>query len=122
MEEPLLRHQMQQCAPIAATPLTPFRHCTNAASVEMNAVVDVLDVGERQIVVQPVGRAGLRKFDFVDFDAIDNAHVKAIIADDFHVFFDLVRRSHGGVLVLTVERNSGAPVWFRSFQRSTAHP
>jgi len=62
----------------------------------MDAVVNILDVGERQKVVQPVGGVVLRKFNLAGFNAIDNAHVQAIIADDFHVLFDLVGRNHGG--------------------------
>jgi hypothetical protein len=57
--------------------------------LRMDAVVNILDVGERQKVVQPVGGVVLRKFNLAGFDALDNADVQAI-AHDFHVLFDLV--------------------------------
>jgi hypothetical protein len=79
----------------------------------VDAVVNVLDVGERQKMVQPVGGVILRKSDLVGFDAIDNAHVQAIIAHDFHMLFDLVARDHVGLSVLAFERNSGALAEFR---------
>jgi hypothetical protein len=66
----------------------------------MDAVVNILDVGERQKVVQPVGGVILRKFNLTGFDAIDNAYVQAIIAHDFHVLFDLIGRNHSGATVL----------------------
>jgi hypothetical protein len=86
----------------------------------MDTVVDILDVGERQKVVQPIGGAGPRKLNLAGFDAMDNAHVQAIVAHDFHVLFDLVGRNHSGLSVLAVEKNAPAPAWFRSFQYGTA--
>lgn len=62
----------------------------------MDAVVNILHIGERQKVVQPVGGVILRKSNLAGFDAIDNAYVQAIVAYDFHMLFDLVRRNHGG--------------------------
>jgi hypothetical protein len=67
----------------------------------MDAVVNVLDVGEWQEVVQPVGGVVLGESDFAGFDAINNADVQAIIAHDFHALSDLVGRNHlGGALSL----------------------
>jgi hypothetical protein len=100
----------------------PFSHGTNAASVEVNAVVDILHVGKRQIVMQPVWRVDLRKFDLAGFDTIDDAHMQAIIAHDFHVFFDLVGRSHGGVLAPAIEKKRRCTSLVPEFQRSTASP
>jgi len=69
----------------------------------MDAVINVLHVSERQKVVQPVVVPG--KPNLAGFDAIDNAHMQAIIAHDFHMLFDLVGRNHGKRLsVLAVKK------------------
>ena len=47
---------------------------------------------------QPVGGIVLCKSNLAGFDAIDNAHVQAIIAHDFHMLFDLVGRNHDRAL------------------------
>jgi hypothetical protein len=89
------------CAVTAASrgttkPSTPFRHRPNAASVEMDAVVNVFDVGQRQEMVQPVGRIVLRQSNLASFDTVDNAHMLAIVAYHLYLLPDSVRRNHAG--------------------------
>jgi hypothetical protein len=60
----------------------------------MDAVVDIFDIGKRQIMLKPVGGIISGKFDLPGFDTLNNAHVQAIVAHDFHVLSDLVGRNH----------------------------
>jgi hypothetical protein len=76
---------------------TPFCHCARAASVEMDAVVNVFDIGKRQKMLPAVRRVILRKHDLARFDTVNDAHVLAIVAHDFHVLLDpvgLAGRNH----------------------------
>jgi hypothetical protein len=78
----------------------------------MDTLVNVLDVGQRQEVVQPVGRIVLRQSNFASFDSIDNAYMQAIVAHHLHSFPDLVGRNHGGAPGARFEQTPVAPAEF----------
>jgi hypothetical protein len=66
----------------------------------MDAVVNIFDIGKRQIMLKPVGGVIPGKFNLAGFDALDNAYVQAIIAHDFHILSDLVGRNHFRLFVV----------------------
>jgi len=78
---------------------TPLHHGANAASVEVDAVVHVLDRGKRKEMVQAVFGISVCQPDLAVFDAIDDADVLAIIAHDFHMLLDLIGSDHRDLLV-----------------------
>jgi hypothetical protein len=81
----------------------------------MDAVVDIFDVLKRQKMLPPVGGVIPGKFDLAGFDALDDAHVQPVVADDFHMLFDpvdLAGRNHGMAPVCCL-KNVGAHARFR---------
>src|SRR5262249_8858090 len=97
-----------------ASSSTPFCHRTHATSVKMDAVVNILDVGERQKVMRPIGSVLLPKSNLAGFDAIDDTHMQAVITHDFHVLLDLLRRNHhGGLPVLPLKQTPTLLAEFR---------
>ncbi len=76
----------------------------------MNAVVDILDVRERQKMVQPIGGVIARQPDLSILDPIDDTYMQAIIAYYFHVLLDLVRYSHVGPPRLSLNVRCSGPV------------
>jgi hypothetical protein len=66
----------------------------------MDAVVNIFDIGKRQIMLQPVGGVIPGKFNLPGLDALNDAHVQAVIAHDFHVLSDLVGRNHVRLFVV----------------------
>jgi hypothetical protein len=67
----------------------------------MDAVINIFNIGNREEMLQPVGGVIPRKFDFAGFDAVDNTHMQAVVANDLLMFFDpvdLVGCNHGEAL------------------------
>jgi hypothetical protein len=89
----------------------------------MDPVIDVLDVGQRQEVVQPIRRIVPRQSNLASFDTIDHADMQAIVAYHFHLLPDLAGRNHGGapgacfeqtpVLRLSSRPDQGTLAWCR---------
>jgi hypothetical protein len=87
----------------------------------MDPVIDVFDIGEREEMLQPVGRITPGEFNLAGLNANDNAHMQAVISNDFHMLLDhvlldrvdLVGRNHGKTLCTWSVKNADVPAEFR---------